>query len=135
MSTSISRGNGMIVDSSVWIDFFAGEKVDDLEEALRLGIAMLTPVVAAELISGARHQRQRAELLALLSSLPCHAAPLQHWIRVGHLRRQLRGAGISVSTPDAHIAQCALDHKAPLLTRDRIFSRIAEQTQLQVSAG
>ncbi len=135
MSTSISRGNGMIVDTSVWIDFFAGERVDGLEEALRLGLATLTPVVAAELISGARNKGLRAELLALLARLPCHSASLQHWIRVGHLRRQLRGVGISVSTPDAHIAQCALDRNAPLLTRDKIFSRIAEQTLLQVSAG
>ena len=41
-------------------------------------------------------------------------------------------AGDPISTPDAHVAQCALDRDAPLLSRDRAFSRIAQHTALRL---
>ena len=65
-----------------------------------------------------------------------HAIPYRppaHWIRVGDLRRRLRGAGLSLSTPDAHVAQCALDLDARLLTRDRIFTRAAVHSTLKLA--
>lgn len=47
-------------------------------------------------------------------------------MRVGRLRAQLFLKGISVSTPDAHVAQCALDVNADLLSEDHVFSAIAK---------
>lgn len=44
----------------------------------------------------------------------------------------LRTHGINVTIPDAHLAQCALDRDATLLTRDEIFTRIAEHTPLRL---
>jgi len=64
-----------------------------------------------------------------------HETPLEHWIRVGDLRRRLAGRGVSVSTPDAHVAQCALDRGALLLSRDAIFLRIAQTSELRVQPG
>ena len=40
------------------------------------------------------------------------------------LRADLRARGLSVSTPDAHVAQCALDVDGLLLTEDTIFGKI-----------
>jgi tRNA(fMet)-specific endonuclease VapC len=126
---------GMVVDTSVWIDFFAGLDSAALEEALSQGGVILPPIVVAELISGAKKQRERAAIEDLLSDLPVHSTPLAHWIRVGELRRHLSAAGVSVSTPDAHVAQCALDLDALLLTRDGIFSQIAGLTRLRLHSG
>ena len=60
---------------------------------------------------------------------------VRDWIRVGDLRRRLASRGISVSTPDAHVAQCALERGALLLSRDAVFVRIAEASELRVQAG
>jgi len=38
-----------------------------------------------------------------------------------------------VSTPDAHVAQCALELDAPLLSRDRLFVKIAALTRLRLA--
>lgn len=38
-----------------------------------------------------------------------------------------------MSTPDAHVAQCALDRDAVLLARDVVFDRMAKETALRVS--
>jgi predicted nucleic acid-binding protein len=56
-------------------------------------------------------------------------------VRVGELRLRLRSGGLSVSTPDAHVAQCALDREALLLSNDRIFGRIARMVKLRVATA
>lgn len=124
---------GLIVDTSVWVDFFAGETIPLLEDALALGTVVLPPVVVAELVSGAREGSDRDDLVEMLEDLPIHETPREHWIRVGDLRRRLREAARPISTPDAHVAQCALDRSAPLLTRDRVFSRVAKEADLHLA--
>lgn len=123
---------GLVVDTSVWIDFFRGESVPLLEDALALGSVVLSPLVLAELVSGARRDTERAALVDLLEDLPLHETARDHWIRVGELRRALARKGLAVSTPDAHVAQCALDRDAPLLSRDSVFSRIARTIPLRL---
>ena len=123
---------GLVVDTSVWIDFFGGATVPLLEDALSLGSVVLPPLVVSELVSGVRRESQRAALVDLLNDLELHETPREHWIRVGTLRRDLARKGIAISTPDAHVARCALDRDAPLLSRDRVFSRIARHAPLRL---
>lgn len=117
--------SGVVVDTSVWIDFFAGRPVPLLVDALAEGSVALPPIVVAELVSGARAAREREALAQLFRELPVHETPLEHWVAVGELRRRLASRGLSVSTPDAHVAQCALEREAALLSRDAVFGRIA----------
>lgn len=124
--------SGVVVDTSTWIDFFAGTAVPSLEAALADGSVVLSPVVVAELISGARHKRDRAAIADLMAGLTLHDTPLEHWVRVGELRRRFRTLGITVSIPDADVAQCALDREGVLLSRDSVFARMAPHCGLRV---
>ena len=124
--------SGVIVDTSVWVDYLTGKDIPVLGDALRQGSVALPPIVLAELISGAHRPRERAALINFLSELPLCETARDHWIRVGELRRRCREKGLSVSTPDAHVAQCALDADALLLTRDCIFSDIARHADLRL---
>lgn len=127
--------SGVVVDTSVWVDFFAGRPAPFLEEALAHALVVLPPIVVAELVSGARRPRERPAISGLLQQLPLHETPLDHWLRVGELRRTLKDRGVSVSTPDAHVAQCALDRDAVLLTRDTVFARIARHSPLRLHSA
>jgi predicted nucleic acid-binding protein len=123
---------GVVVDTSAWIDFFAGRKAEPLEEALSIGSAVVPPIVVAELIAGAVSLEQVQAIGELLQDVPIHETPLEHWIDVGELRRTLRRNGINVTIPDAHVAQCALDRNAVLITSDAVFTRIAAHTRLRL---
>jgi len=123
---------GLVVDTSAWIDFFSGREVPTLEEALSQGTIILPPIVISELITGARTPRDRAAVQDLIADLKIADTPLGHWVRVGELRRDLDQRGLRVSIPDAHIAQCALDQNAWLLSRDRIFGDVAKMSRLRV---
>jgi predicted nucleic acid-binding protein len=127
--------SGLVVDTSVWIDFLAGRPAPALEEGLSQGAVALPPLVVAELVSGARQEKQRAAIADLVRDLPVHETPLDHWIRVGDLRRRLAEKGVTVSTPDAHVAQCAIDRDAVLLARDDVFNKIAKATSLRITSG
>lgn len=123
---------GLVVDTSSWIDFFRGETIPLLEDALALGSVVLPPIVVTELVSGARKPSDRAALTDVLADLPLHETPREHWVRAGELRLRLLEKGHAISAPDAHVAQCALDRDAPLLTRDRAFATIARHAPLRL---
>ena len=125
--------SAVVVDSSVWIEFFRGRDFPLLEEALAEGRAVVAPLVVAELVSGASSRGDARRVTELMRALELCETPREHWIRVGELHRALRGHGVAVSTPDAHVAQCALDLDAILLAEDRVFARIARWAPLRLA--
>jgi predicted nucleic acid-binding protein len=126
--------SAVVVDTSVWIDSFAGRPADRLEESPRLGSVAVPSIVVAELLSGVRN-RDRAAMMELLGDLALPATSLTHWIAVGDLRATQARRGLSVSAPDAHVAQCALDLDALLLSHDAVFTRMAGVIALRVARG
>jgi predicted nucleic acid-binding protein len=124
--------SAIVADTSEWVEYFAGRPAPLLDHALAAGLAVAPPLVVAELMSGARSARDRASLEDVLRDLVLPVESFTHWVRVGTLRAALAARGLHVSTPDAHIAQCALDLDAPLLSRDRIFEKIARLTDLRL---
>lgn len=103
-----------------------------LEEALHDGLVVLAPIVAAELLSAPLSKTERRSLGALLRDLPLHPTPLDHWLAVGMLRAQLSKKGLSISTPDAHVAECAIEAGAALWSNDAIFLRVAKASPLRL---
>jgi hypothetical protein len=125
--------SALVVDTSSWIAWLAGGGSSLVDEALEEGRLHLPVLVAAELLSGRLDASERAELQDMLSDLPAVGTEPEHWFRVGKLRAELRAKGLSVSTPDAHVAQCAIDTGGVLLTEDRVFEKIAKVVPLKVA--
>lgn len=125
--------SALVVDTSSWIAWLAGGGSALVDEALEEGRLHLPLVVAAELLSGRLDAAERAELEEMLSDLPPLGQTFEHWCRVGRLRSELRAKGVSVSTPDAHVAQCAIDVGGHLLSEDAVFAKIAEVVPLRLA--
>jgi predicted nucleic acid-binding protein len=123
----------VIVDSSALIAYLRGEPIPLVDAASKDGTIVVPPLVVAELVTGGETPAERAAIGELIQDSPLHPTPLAHWIAVGELRRTLRRAGLAVTIPDAHIAQCALDRDAVLLTRDKIFRRMARHIALRLA--
>lgn len=117
--------SALVIDTSSWIAYFAGKPLPLVKEGLAEGRVYLPPVVAVELTSGQLPEKKRQALVELLEDLPLCTTDLDHWLRVGSLRSHLRQKGLSVSTPDAHVAQCVLDLHGILMSEDRIFQKIS----------
>jgi len=127
--------SGLLVDTSVWVEFFRGTPLPRLEEGLREGLVLLAPIVAAELLSAPLSKVERRSLAAFVEDLPLHPTPLSHWQAVGALRAQSAKKGLSLSTPDAHVAQCAIEAGALLWSRDAVFHKMAAMSALRLFEG
>lgn len=125
---------GVVADTSEWIEYLAGRHTPLFEHCLENQSIVVPPVVVTELTSGARSREERMVLEDLLMDLPMHENDFMHWARVGELRQTLRTKGLSIGAIDAHVAQCALDRDAPLLTRDAVFLKIAAHTRLRLAS-
>ena len=123
----------VIVDSSVWIDALSGQTFRDIEDAMADATLVLAPLAIAELLSVDMTPQQRETVGDLLQDYPLHETPLRHWMAVGELRRFMRGRGVNLTIPDAHMAQCALDLGGVLVTRDEVFARVAAYTSLRLA--
>ncbi len=126
--------NVLIVDTSSWISYFKGActQEDEIDLALKEGRVHLPPVVVAELLSSQLRASERTRLQEFLGELPLCDCRLEHWARVGELRAQLFKKGIHVSTPDAHVAQTAMDLEGYLVSEDGIFKKISAHSALKL---
>lgn len=122
----------VVVDTSIWIEFFRGTGAHELEQLLADGFVVLSPIVVAELFSAPLRRQELRSLSAALEDIPIHPTPFAHWHSVGRLRANCAKGGFSVSTPDAHVAQCALDIRGHLWTRDAIFRKIGTSSTLKL---
>lgn len=116
----------VLVDTSIWVDYFArgkGSKVARLDDLLTASEVVMCGPVVAELLAGAK-PADRTSLWLLLSALAwADLGPLQ-WRTVGETAARLRERGDSVALTDIEIAVAAADSSSRLWTRDADFKRI-----------
>ncbi|WP_078128212.1 PIN domain-containing protein [Leptospira alexanderi] len=123
--------SALVVDTSSFIRYFkvGNETIDD---AIKEGRVYLSPIVAAELLSGIRSKSDQSLMKDFFEDLPLCGNEIESWFKTGLLRSKLYSKGLSVSIADAHICQCALELGGHLITEDKIFSKIAKITGLKL---
>jgi predicted nucleic acid-binding protein len=123
----------VIVDSSVWIDALNGRTVVQIEAAMASGTLVLSPVVIAELLSGETTPAQRETIGELLQEVSAGPNPARALVRYRRAATSPPRERDQRHHSDAHLAQAALEVDATLLTRDEIFTRIAQHTPLRLA--
>ena len=127
----------VLVDTTVWIDLFAGNdtpQVVALERLLAAGEDICTcGVVLTEVLQGIRqdaaYRRTRSQF-AHFRFLPMSQDTFVH---AAELYRSLRRRGVTIRKPlDCMIAAVAIEHGVPLLHRDRDFDPISRHCGLLV---
>lgn len=132
----------LVVDSSVWIDFFNGVPPTPARPAggtLRRLLAdgevelLLPDLVAYEVLRGFRDERdfrQAQRLLAGVRAVDTGGAALAH--AAAQHYRSLRAAGITVrSAVDVLIATYCIEHDVSLLHDDRDFEPFEQHRGLK----
>ncbi len=132
-------GSLILVDSSVWIDYYRPEGPAKLkrqiQEHLRRGTIATIGLIAVEVLQGA----PRASVLASLQEdfLGLHWLEITQplWLEAAHLAARLRQAGAAVPATDVVIAAAAQHYRCRLWHRDEDFTRIARHVSLSVFAA
>ncbi len=130
----------ILVDSSVWIDYFNGittpqtEKLDRLLGAPMLAIGDL---IVTEVLQGFRQERDFDQALKLMTSLDIVSlGGEQIALQAARNFRTLRGKGVTIrKTIDTIIATCCIENGYDMLHSDRDFDAFAKHLGLRVVVG
>jgi predicted nucleic acid-binding protein len=128
----------ILVDTSVWIDFFNGvssaprvslRKLLQAEEEVCISGYILT-----ETLQGFKKDRDFEAARMHLLHLPMLDIPIpESYINAAQLYRTCRKQGITIrKTADCLIAQTAMHYEVALLHNDKDFDRIASVCRLQI---
>jgi hypothetical protein len=116
----------ILVDSSVWIDYFRGTptpQADELDRLLGREILSTGDLILAEVLQGFTGERdfnQARKLLTSLEIVDMVGAELA--IQAARNYRALRGLGVTVrKTVDTLIATCCIERDHGLLYSNRDF--------------
>lgn len=125
----------VLVDSSIWIEYFRRTRYDDVVDMLiEENLVITNQLILAELIPPL-HMRNQKKLIALLREIkqqPVHV----DWddivkMQIICLRYGINGVGL----PDLIIAQNAIQGDLSLLSADKHFNLLAKHIPLSVYRG
>jgi len=129
----------LVVDSSVWIDYFNGVQraaADDLDRLLDQGeVRIVVPdLVLFEVLRGFRHEQSYRRARLLFDSLSIEPTGGEDLAleATGHYR-ELRARGVTVRSPiDVLVATFCIDRDYELLHCDRDFDAFERWRGLKV---
>lgn len=126
----------VLVDSSVWIDYFNGRETaatSKLDELLSSTVVAVGDLILAEVLQGFRrdsHYRTAKALLLDLEVQPLGGIDIAQ--KAADHFRVLRKKGFTVrKTVDCFIATYCIEHQIPLLHSDRDFEPFVRHLGLQ----
>jgi len=94
----------IIVDTSVWIDFFRDETSSvsvSLKNLLRSGQVVMTGMIMAEILQGIKSSREALLVKGSLESLPFIEIHKKVWQQAGEMSAGLRKKGITIPLSDS----------------------------------
>lgn len=126
----------ILVDSSVWIDYFKGAETTEtslLDEFLSTDTICVGDIILAEVLQGFRSDKDYKLAKEMLTDLPIYQIMTPELALVGADNyRKLRKKGITVrKSVDNWIATFCNQNKVPLLFSDKDFNPYAEHLGLR----
>ena len=128
----------VLVDTSVWVDFFAGSSAPHVERLESLigqrRRLYVCGVILMEVLQGIRADKEYQRVKWYLDRMPFLPMTRNTFVGAADIYRSLRRRGITVRKPiDCLIAAVAIEHNIPLLHHDRDFDPIERHLGLKVA--
>jgi predicted nucleic acid-binding protein len=116
----------VLIDSSVWIDFFAGRSLPHVETMESIIVQRedicICGIILTEILQGIRNDTEFENTKLLLNTLIFLPMHYTVFLQSAEIYRKLRKQGITVRKPlDCMIASVAIENDIPLLHNDKDF--------------
>ena len=127
----------ILVDTSVWIDFFCGRNlphVVTLEQFIQENDDLaLCGIIFTEILQGIANDSSYKRVQSYLDPLIMLPMPNSVFIKAADVYRKLHKKGITIrKTNDCIIAATALEHRCQLLHNDKDFIPIGDHFPLKI---
>lgn len=127
----------ILVDTTVWIDFFAARETKQVSKLIQIieqkeELCMIG-VILTEILQGVKNPKEYKQVHYLLESLFYLEIKKDIFILAAEIYRSLRLRGITIrKTLDCIIAASAIQYQVPLLHNDRDFDPIEKYFDLLI---
>lgn len=120
------ESNGILVDTSIWIDFFkpASEIGNRLETCIMENSVWVSGIVILELVQGVRSEAEKTKIVETLSSLKYAEMTKSLWQKSGELSSGLRKKGLTIPLSDIMLAAISTEYNLQIFTIDKHFEDI-----------
>ncbi len=127
----------ILVDTSAWIEFFRKKApyhkaITDIIDNSRI---CCTGIVLAELIQGAKAQKELDVLKEFLFVFDFLPDSTEMWRKAGELSFSLRQKGETIGLADCYISIIANSNNVKLFTLDKHFEIIKQEIRLNLFAS
>ena len=127
----------VLIDTTVWIDFFAGKQVPHVTVLERLiknrADICICGIILTEVLQGIREKREFRKTKELFNAMIFLPMPYSIFLGAAEIYRTLRRKGITIrSSVDCMIASVAIENDIMLLHNDRDFIPIEKHLGLKV---
>ncbi|WP_069133526.1 type II toxin-antitoxin system VapC family toxin [Rhodohalobacter halophilus] len=127
----------ILVDTSVWIDYFNGvenRQTENLDFILSERTVLVGDIILTEILQGFDRDNEFRLAKQALDSLECvHLGGKSLAMKAASNFRFLRSKGITIrKTVDMLIGSWCIEYEVDLLHNDKDFDRIATQLPLQI---
>lgn len=122
----------VLVDSSIWIDYFrTGAASSELDTLINENIIVTNDIILAELIPFLRMKKQD-KVVALLEAVNKNSLTV-NWQEIIYFQTQCLAAGMNgMGIPDLIIAQNALQNDCAVYSLDKHFQQLQRIIQLNL---
>ena len=129
------NGRKILVDTSIWIDYFKNKSsgiADKVDEMLTGDDVYVPKIVIAELIQGAKSEREVAVIEEFVDAFHIVDQGEDTWIKAGKLSYSLKKKGKNINLSDCYIAVIAQEHDCHIFTLDGHFEEIREFVDIRL---
>lgn len=128
----------ILVDTSVWIDYFNGvsnEQTDSLDDILSNQSVLIGDIILTEILQGFDSDSDFQKVKEALDPLDCvHLGGKSLAVKAASNFRYLRSKGITIrKTVDMLIGSWCIEHEVELLHNDKDFDQMAKQLPLNLT--
>lgn len=135
MKSDIMKDRPVIIDTSIWIDYFretSKEVVVLVESFLDQDLVLLPKIVLAELLQGTKDKKEHALLNNHFRLIKQVTESHQTWENAGLLSFEIKKKGHFANLSDCYIATIAIENNAAVYSLDKHFKIISKQINLQM---
>jgi hypothetical protein len=120
-------GERILIDTSVWIEFFrdaSSPAAEKTEKILDEDEVFVPKMVLAELIQGAKSLKEIGVIDGFFEAFLIIDQNDDTWVKAGRLAYDLKKKGTTIPLSDCYLAVIALQHKCKVFTLNRHFQDI-----------
>lgn len=118
--------NKILVDTTIWIEFFRRRSTvaDHLEMLLIENVVCTCGIVMFEVLQGIKSEGEKNKILSLLATLPYIEMTKKLWQIAAEISILAKKNGMNLPLSDIFIAAIAIENDLPIYTLDNHFTQI-----------